>query len=132
MALAADNDLRWVLVRFVLVGGVATFVHAAVVVTLMLAVPSFPIAINTIAFLLAFIVSGTSHSFYTFRLKTGHRQAIARWFVVSLAGLVIGNAVIWFMIAILQQSQWLALAIAIIIPMIVSFIASQFWAFKKL
>lgn len=124
-------NLRGQIVRFALVGGLATLTHAglAAVLTLTLSWPQ--VTINTIAFLIAFCVSGIGHSIYTFKLSKGRKSAILRWFIVSLLGLIFGNLIIFSTMTGLNAPRWLAQALAIAIVPIWSFSASRLWAFKE-
>ena len=117
-------------VRFGLVGVLATLVHTAVAYSLTFATGLDQLAINTIAFLTAFSVSGLGHVAYTFRLQTGRGAAIVRWFAVSVSGLLVGNAVILVGLHLVHLPREVCQGGAILATAVWSFAASRLWAFR--
>lgn len=132
--MAPKMTIEWFqqFIRFALVGGFATVIHAGVS-TLLLMSTSWPLLLtNALAFLVAFMFSYFGNRTYTFRLKSGRvGTTISRWFVVSISGLILGSVLIYILISMLSQPVWLAQTVAIIAPPTLSFILSRSWAFKQ-
>lgn len=117
------------LARFGLIGVLATGTHLIVVTFLALATGMPAIAANTTGFLIAFGVSGIGHAAYTFRLRSGRRKAIAKWFIVSAFGLIASNLALGAMIrAELAPEFWLRVGAIAVVPA-ASYVAARLWAF---
>nr|WP_321361078.1 GtrA family protein [uncultured Hyphomonas sp.] len=124
------NGIRAEILRFGLIGGGATLIHTIVAYSLTF-LTGFPqLVINTMAFLVAFSFSGVGHTYFTFRVRQNRLRAIAKWFVVSVAGLIAGNAIIWSCMTLAGQPAALAQAIGIGGTVVFSFLASRLWAFR--
>ena len=119
------------LVRFGLVGALATGTHLVIVALLALLTTVEPLAANTAGFLVAFTVSGFGHARYTFRLNHARKTALAKWFIVSLAGLVASNMVLaWLLSSLTTPDIWLRLAAIAVVPA-TSYLAARLWAFVE-
>ena len=121
-----DRGLLLQILRFGLVGGLATITHIAVATVLLYVFPSLhPVAANIAAFLLAFLVSFVGHSRFTFR-RDGN---LPRFLVAAIAGLCASNAVLVALLAIGASaipSLWMATLAA---PLVV-YVISKLWVFK--
>ncbi len=118
-------------VRFGLIGIAATLIHTVAAYLLTWTTGLDQVWINTIAFLIAFVISGIGHCFYTFRVETGRVQAIAKWLIVSVIGVALGNLIIWASMQQLGLGRNLAQAGGILIVPVWSYIAGKLWAFRK-
>ncbi len=117
--------------RFGLVGVLATGTHLVVVALLALLTAVEPLAANTIGFLVAFIVSGFGHARYTFRLKRARGRALAKWFIISLAGLAASNLVLaWLLANPPAPDIWLRVGATAVVPA-ASYLAARLWAFVE-
>lgn len=114
------------MVRFGLVGGIATFTHLIVATGLLFVAPSAPlIAINIVAFVVAFGVSFIGHSRYTFKAK----GSLPKFLIAALAGLAANNLVLVGLMALRAPdlpSLWAATLAA---PLVV-YAISKTWAFS--
>lgn len=119
----------WQIVRFALVGGLATFLHISIVVYLSLTSSFLPIVINTIAFLGAFIVSGLGHAFFTFRTSKNHMKSIARFFVIAVGALFLSNLTLYLALKFCDVN--FAKGIAIVVAPLTSYWAAKLWAFRN-
>lgn len=118
----------WQIVRFGLVGGLATLVHIIVVVCLSMVSALTPIVINTLAFLTAFLVSGIGHAFFTFRKTKNRTQSILKFFVIAVGALLLSNLTLFLALKFYDVN--IAKAVAIIVAPLTSFWAAKLWAFR--
>ncbi|MEZ5953017.1 MAG: GtrA family protein [Hyphomonas sp.] len=127
----SGDSLGAQIARFGLVGIAATAVHATVAFSLTFTTSLNQLLINTIAFLVAFCFSGAGHTLYTFRVQENHAGAVAKWFVISVAGLCIGNAIIFAGMNWAGLSRAIAQGAAIFGTVVFSFFGSRLWAFRQ-
>jgi putative flippase GtrA len=118
--------LRREIIRFGAVGGAATITHlmaAAVFTKLFRDLDA--VGINTLAFCVAFIVSYAGHRYVTF----GKEGSPAKFFITSLTGLAINNAVVYLASSIVE-AKLLAITIGTMIAPIAVFFLSKYWVFR--
>ena len=101
------------LIRFVLVGSLATALHTVVVWLCEALMPSLHLNVsNVIGFLCAFPVSYWGQRSFTFGHDGRHRPALIRFGASQLFGLIINSAVVFLMVDFLSASIrylcWLA------------------------
>ena len=116
--------------RFAVIGLISTGVHLVVASFAHYFFGLEALVANSVAFLVAFGVSFTGHYFWTFAQASCFRQAIVRFFVVSVSGFAISQTIVFTVVNILGKSFWLAMALAVFIIPAASFISSKFWAFR--
>lgn len=115
------------LLRFGLVGGLATLVHLGVAWLSLLTWPAAnPFVINLIAFLVAFQVSFWGHARFTFR----QQGSAWRFMGVTLGGFTLNNALLWLFLTLGIQSPFLAICLAVFFVPLFVFTASRLWVFK--
>lgn len=117
--------------RFAIVGLAATATHFLVAFLLIQTTPLSALIANTLAFLIAFIVSASGHILFTFRVESGRSVAVMRWFITSVGALLVSNFILY---ALIDRANWpgigaLAVAVAIVPP--TSFVFSRLWAFRQ-
>jgi putative flippase GtrA len=113
------------IVRFGLVGLVATATHMTVAAVLLWSFPDMPVLLaNLIAFAIAFIVSFVGHSRFTFR-RSG---SPVKFFATSVVGFVVNNLVL---VAVLLLTNWRlgAVAVAALVSPVVVYLLSRHWVF---
>jgi len=116
------------MIRFGIVGLLATFVHVGMVVWLSTTTALHPVVINTIAFFTAFTVSVTGHTFYSFKITDGKMKAAMKFLLASLSSVALSNVVLAICMKFLPVP--VAQGIAIVVIPAYTFILSRFWAFK--
>lgn len=113
------------LLRFGLVGGLATITHIAVATALLSVFPQVqPVAANLAAFLVAFLVSFVGHSRYTFKQD----GSLPKFFVAALLGLGANNAVLIALLA-MGASAIPSLWVATLAAPLVVYLVSKLWVF---
>ena len=99
------------LIRFVIVGGMSTVVDLVVTTVLVFSTALNANFITTIAFLTAFLVSFFGHRYFTFKRK----GSILSFFALAVSTLILRNIFVWFMLHILNLSNYPALIIAMVL-----------------
>ena len=115
--------------RFATVGVLATLVHS-VVTALVFVVTDMALLANLSGFLIAFLVSATGHVLWTFPNTANRRTAVTRFFVVAAFGFTVSNGLLIAGSSLWPEATPLALAVAVGIVPIISFLLSRFWAFR--
>ena len=124
------DDIKTIL-RFGIVGVLATLTHICVVVGLSFTTSLHPVTMNSLAFCLAFLVSAYGHMRFTFHFKGDRFPALVKFFIVALISLAISNFALYGFVKSSLVKVSIAQAIAIFIVPVFSFVASKFWAFSE-
>lgn len=83
------------------------------------------VAINTVAFCVAFVVSYAGHRYVTF----GKAGSPAKFLATSLAGLAVNNAVVYAVSAYVDV-RLVAIVIGTLIAPGIVFLLSKYWVFR--
>lgn len=114
--------------RFGLIGGLATLVHLLVAWwVLRMWAEGSPFLVNFIAFVVAFQVSFWGHSLFTFRQK----GSAWRFLLVTLGGFAINSSLLWVFLALGVSSPFLAICLSVLLVPLFVFLASRFWVFSS-
>lgn len=114
------------LIRFVIVGGMSTVVDLVVTTVLVFTTALNANFITTIAFLTAFLVSFFGHRYFTFKRK----GSILSFFALAVSTLILRNIFVWFMLHILNLSNYPALIIAMVLVTGITYFVVKFKVFK--
>lgn len=115
------------LMRFGLVGGLATVTHLGVAWWLLYAWPALsPFLVNFGAFVIAFQVSFLGHSRFTFRQK----GSAVRFLVVTLSGFAINNTLLWLFLMAGVKSGFVAICLSVVLVPLFVFAGARLWVFK--
>ncbi|MEH2483589.1 putative flippase GtrA [Nitrobacteraceae bacterium AZCC 2146] len=119
----------WRLVRFSLVGGIATGVYLLAALIAVEAAGASPMVGATVGFCASFVVSYIGHFRFTFAVPGRYRDYVVKFAVSSLVSFLISTLAMWLATKLLMIDYRIALiAIAIIIP-ISSYLVNRFWVF---
>jgi putative flippase GtrA len=119
------------IVRFGIVGIAASLTHFISVYLIVSGLGIRPIIANIFAFMIAFGVSYTGHSLWTFRHKKHeHNKTIARFLGVALFSFALNEGGYYLLLEFSQLDYLISLLIVLIIVPIVTFILSKYWAFN--
>jgi putative flippase GtrA len=119
------------LIRFGLIGIVATIVHVLVALSFHHGYGLSPLWSNALAFITAWAFSYVGHWRWTFGANTEHAYSIPRFLVVAIGGFGLNQLIVFVATAILGWPLWLALIPAMIIVPLASFVASRVWAYHQ-
>ena len=121
----------WMMVRFGIVGVVATFIHMSAASGLV----HFEIAgvfpANLIAYLIAFCVAFSGHFLWSFRAEGQFTQALWRYFIISASSFAVNNVVLLGLVSSGVLSKVMSVLIAAAIVPGISYVASRFWGFRQ-
>lgn len=117
------------LIRFGMVGIIASLTHFSIVVLLVQYHILSPLTANIAAFLTAFQVSYWGHREWTFRSVCRHRVAFPRLFGIQIVLLIVSEGLFYLLLKIPIPYQ-MALFFVIITMPALSFFSSQRWVFK--
>lgn len=119
------------LFRFGVVGGFSTFVNSAIFIFLADYLKLFPLVSNLIAFICAFCVSYTGHSYWTFKSTNDHKEQLIKFLTTSLIGLGINSCFVWIMMHVLHQTALIATLPMILVTPIFLFWVNRLWVFNE-
>ena len=114
------------LIRIVIVGGMSTVVDLVVTTVLVFTTALNANFITTIAFLTAFLVSFFGHRYFTFKRK----GSMLSFFALAVSTLILRNIFVWFMLHILNLSNYPALIIAMVLVSAITYFVAKFKVFK--
>lgn len=118
------------LVRFLLVGGLATVLMYVLLVIGTEILGIVPVISSALAYLLSALANYALNHRFTFRSDQAHRVALLRFAIVSGSGLLL-NALIMFVGTELYSWHYLiAQVLATICVLFWNFLGSQLWTFR--
>ncbi|PJJ96375.1 polysaccharide biosynthesis protein GtrA [Lysobacteraceae bacterium NML91-0213] len=113
--------------RFIMIGLLATLTHLVTAFLLTWAAPQLSVYLaNSLAFCVAFMVSFYGHTHFTF----GRRGSLTKFLLVSISGFALNNLILHGA-QMLGVAPRLALALAIAIVPVFTYVASSIWAFSR-
>ncbi len=114
------------LIRFGLVGFVATLTHASILWTLV-EKSQVPATIATLlGYLVAFAVSYLGHYYITFQSRRGHKRTFPRFALVAIGGASLHGMIFFVATNLIGWHYWTAFAITIVlVPAIVFFVSKR-------
>jgi putative flippase GtrA len=119
-------------VKFGIVGTIGTFVDVGTLVFLKEVAGLNVYVANTISFTLAVLNNYTLNSHWTFgdQEKQHHRQ-LAQFFIVSIVGLALSSALLYFFHDVMHLHYLIAKCLGIVIVLFWNFFANRFWTFRE-
>ena len=118
------------LIRFGLVGVLASVTHYLVVLTLV-RIGWLPLGANFVGFIIAFQVSFFGHFRWSF--KDSHQEmgrAMRRFAFVAILGFFVNECLLWVLLEWSQFPLHLSLAMVLITVAGITFVLSRIWAFS--
>ena len=116
--------------RFGLVGLSVTLINYIGVVALVQFASMDPLTANMAVFCVVVIVSFLMHRRFTFQSDVSFKQALPRFFIISLATLCVMQ--LWFYVLLRMFDIYYAIALAIVLATVppLKFAASKVWVFR--
>lgn len=116
--------------RFVVVGSVAAATHWTVAVACVMLLSAAPLLANVAGWMVAFVVSFSGHYGLTFRHHdASFWQAARRFFLISLAGFMVNEAVYALGLKYSGVRYDILLAVVLAAMAIATYAAARCWAF---
>jgi putative flippase GtrA len=116
-------------VRFGVVGALATSVYFLASVAMVEVVSLPPVAASTIGQICSAIVSYFGHAIYSFRVRRDHSRHGTRFLIIAAATFGLNVVVTWFLTDILRLQYWIAFAVVVVMIPTVNYFANRFWVF---
>jgi len=117
--------------RFVLVGAMATFVHAAMLGILVEVAGLSPTPANLLAFASAFFVSYFGHRRVTFRSGVPHKKALPGFLLAALSGLFVNVSLFAVFVDVFGLNYWIVFVFVILAAPCVVYVISRDYAFHE-
>lgn len=119
------------LIRFGMIGLLATAVHATVGIGLHSLAGASPLMANGIAFSVAVVIGFLGHSRVTFPDARADHAAFVRFAVTAVTGFALNQLIVWAVTERLGHPYWLSLGLAVAIVPAATFVALRLWAFRR-
>ncbi len=119
------------LLRFGIVGGLATLVHVLAALSARAAFGLTEQKANLIGFCVAVLVSYIGHMRFTFDIRGGSRAQFLRFVVMSGLSLAISSGLVWLVTAQLGFSFTVAMGAVVVLVPAASYLAMRLWVFAR-
>ena len=128
---ASVRYLIFQLMRFGLVGMLATATHGTAYFYFVTAELLTPVMANFAAYAIAFSLSFIGHRYWTFGDTRSGRDpyALLRFLTVSLSGLGVNTAAVLVLVTYFQLPAWTPLIVIVGVTPVCTFLFSRFWVF---
>ncbi len=120
------------LTKFIIVGSTAAGVHLSILQVVVSVLAVNPLVGNVFAFSIAFIVSYTGQSLWTFNHKQhNHKGALWRFLLTQLLCSFVLNQGMYTLLLTLTPLNYMIASLMVLISVpIVTYTISKYWAFK--
>lgn len=118
-----------VFARFLLVGGTATLIHYLILFCLVRFAGLNEVLASTLGYSFSAAWNYLLNRSFTFRSDRAHKQALPRFMVVALVGLLINALVVWACLAVLGFPLIAGQLLATFCALFWNFIANKVWSF---
>ncbi|MBA4381361.1 MAG: GtrA family protein [Sideroxydans sp.] len=123
--------IQYQVVRFAVVGVVATVTHVAVLVVGVEWLGLHPVVASTLGFLAAVTDSYLLNRSWTFKSDVAHSQTLWRFVVVSLFGLGLNTVMMTSLVGYFHWWYlWAQVATLLIVP-VSNYLLNRHWTFKQ-
>lgn len=120
------------LIKFVIVGSLAAFVHLGILRVAVNILSIAPFIANTIAFSIAFVVSYTGQSLWTFNHKPHDLQGTVFRFLATqlFCSFALNQGLYMLILTFTDINYLLASFIVLLVVPLATYSLSKYWAFK--
>jgi putative flippase GtrA len=129
--LSSFKSLLALMIRYGLVGVLASVVHAAISLVLHEYFSIAPFTAHACGFFGGLITAYLGHYHYSFKDDGRHRSRFPRFVITSLTGFALHQGGVWYLVS---QLGWdystLALPVLMLTIPLVTFLLSKFWVFR--
>jgi len=115
--------------KFALIGGLATATHVLVALGAFYAAGLGAFSANLAGFACAWLVSYAGNRAWTFAATQSHSVTAPKFLAVSLAGLVLNQAIIYVACDVAALPFWFGLAIVVAAVPVLQYLAARHWVF---
>ena len=119
-------------IKFGIVGAIGTVVDVTILVFLKEIVGLNVYVANSISFTLAVFNNYTLNSLWTFGdQERWHQRQLVQFFIVSIVGLALSSALLFFFHDIVHLHYLIAKVLGILVVLFWNFSANRFWTFRE-
>jgi putative flippase GtrA len=123
------------LIRFGIVGGAATALHALLFLGAADGLGVAPLLANVIAYVVGVCFSFVLHRHWSFRDQIGadvaaRRGMVGRFAVSNLIAFALNSLIVWIVAHQLARPNWMASALMLTLTPIATFALHRFWTFR--
>jgi putative flippase GtrA len=119
------------LIRFAIVGAIATAIHYAILIALVQGALAGPVAASSFGFAVGALASYTLNRNFTFRSSRAHLDAVPKFAIVALLGLSVNASLIWLLHAAVGLHYLLAQVLATGGTLLWNFTLNRIWTFSR-
>lgn len=117
------------LFRFLLVGGLATSIHYAILIVLVNVGEVNEVIATTIGYSLSALFNYILNRSFTFRSEEAHGKAFPKFVAVALVGLAVNGVLVWLLVVQLNLHLIVGQVLATIGAIAWNYWANKNWAF---
>lgn len=117
------------LVRFALVGGVATAIQYAILIVLVREAGAWPTTASGIGFVVSAIGNYLLNYYFTFRSRRSHGAALAKFLLLAAGGLAINSLLMQWLVAAAGLNYLVAQVCATGVVFLWNFAGNSLWTF---
>ncbi len=121
--------MRAQILRFLLVGGLATLIHYSILILLVQTKTFEPVIASNIGFSISAFFNYILNRKHTFRSTRRHDAALPRFAIVATTGLMINTFLLWLISTVLGLHYLIAQVIATGTTLIWNFWLNRVWTF---
>ncbi len=117
--------------RFSLIGGVATLIHFAILMTLVETLGLGEVFSSSFGFACSSIFNYLANYSWNFKSRKSHRSAFPKFLAIALTGLALNGVILDFGMDVLGLYYLLAQLLATGVVLFWNFSGNYFWSFKE-
>jgi putative flippase GtrA len=117
--------------RFGVMGLMSTGLYLVIMMPIKWLIPAQLWLVAAIAYLLSMAANYVMQRRVTFRSQRRHQEAVTRFVVVQLIGLLLNAGLLELLVTRAKYPFWLGQGIAVVIVALWSYGAQKFWVFMK-
>ncbi|MGJ8664206.1 MAG: GtrA family protein [Marinicella sp.] len=128
----SHKDLLGLMVRYGLVGVLASLIHAGISLAVLALFDIQPFWSHAIGFIGGLITAYLGHYHYSFKDDGQHKHRFPKFALTALTGFVLHQSGVYLMVNQMQLPyKTLALPVVMVCVPVVTFLMSKFWVFRN-
>jgi len=129
VATIAHASMLIVLVQHDVVGLLAALIHVTIITDLLNHQGMAVLVANSVAFMVAVVVSYIGHYRWTFGVDGDHRLMFPRFIIIAIAGFALNQVIMYFFVMLYHIDYRIALAVVLTVVPTLSFVVNKLWVF---
>lgn len=120
------------ILRFIIVGGLATLTHITISFICVIKLQIHTSIANVLGYSFAVLISYVGNYHFTFKSNAKHKNQFPKFFFVSISGLLISSFITYITCSVFEGSITIAMSLVVIFVPLSTFVTSKFWVFRNL